>query len=441
MRNRGILIALMMVLLGTAASFAEEKPQNNAAGFIDLGIKFYAKMRYEKAGDCFSEAKRLGPDRRQKGLLCYALKTIEANSEQLKRIEEVDRRLQVAQANDKKLLTEELMAAHLDLGRRLLEKDGYTAIIKSHFDYIISQDPVNLEACLYLGNINYLSMAYEEAIKNYKKALEVYSDNPFFWQRLGDIYVGVGNYDEAGRCYAEAIKLFRRSHLEDRNEKVRYLRKLSGRLPAVLDDIKKLMDEKRYDDVVTLCKKRAAMNPSDVTAITYMGIAMEEQGRWRQAKGLYETAIKRSPDYPTPRFYLARIYLLKERDPEAAIAQIKIFKEGIRDLLDKDKQAREALIAAQHTLVYLYHEILRDYKAAVHEGKYLLELAPEDQEAHYNLALSYAYLDKKTMACEELKKAVDINPDSKVGRAAKDMIEYLRSSSSLKSIPYLAIDK
>ncbi len=119
-----------------------------------------------------------------------------------------------------------------------------------------------------------------------------------------------------------------------------------------------------------------------------------------------------------------------------AITEIEIFKEEIRDLLDKDKQAKDGLIAAEHTLVYIYHEILRDYKTAVRESKYLLELAPEDQEAHYNLALSYAYLDKKTMAYEELKKAIDINPGTKIAEAAKDMIEYLQSSPSVRSLPY-----
>ena len=408
------ITTLILLFSALAPARAQEKPQSGAEAFIELGIKFYNKMQYKKAGEYFKDAKALGPDRKQKRFLAYAIKTIESHAEELNRIEDLNGRLQAAQTADKTTFTEELITAHLNLGRRLLEKDGYVSIIKSHFDYIISQDPVNMEAYLYLGNINYLGMAYDEAIKNYKKVTELYPGNPFFWQRLGDIYVGVGNYDEAGKCYTEAVKLFKKSRMEDKKEKIEYFKKLIGKLPTALDDIKALMDKKLYRDVITLCKKRTALNPSDVTAITYMGMAMEELEQWQQAESLYKTAIKRNPDYPTPHFHLARIYLLKIKNAEMAIDEIEIFKEEIRDLLDKDKQARDGLIAAEHTLVYIYHEILRDYKTAVRESKYLLELAPDDQEAHYNLALSYAYLDKKAMAYEELKKVIAINPDTKI---------------------------
>lgn len=291
------------------------------------------------------------------------------------------------------------------------------------------------------GDVNYSGMRYKEAIEDYKKALEIYPDNAFFQQRLGDIYVGVGNYDEAKKCYEKAVKLFAESEVKDREKKIRYLKGLIGKLPTSIEDIQKLMDTKSYADVITLCKKRVAMNPGDVTAITYMGIALEESGQWQQAESLYKTAIKRSQEYPSPHFYLARIYLLKRKDADKAIAEIEIFREEIRDLLDKDKQAKEGLIAAEHTLIYIYHEILRDYKTAIRESKYLLELAPDDQEAHYNLALSYAYLDKRAMAYEELKKVIDIDPDTDIAGAAKDTIEYLQSSPSIRFFPYRKIDE
>ncbi|MDD5681018.1 MAG: tetratricopeptide repeat protein [Candidatus Omnitrophica bacterium] len=196
------------------------------------------------------------------------------------------------------------------------------------------------------------------------------------------------------------------------------------------------MDKKLYADVVTLCKKRTAINPSDVTAITYMGIALEELGQWQQAERLYKTAIKQSPDYPTPYYHLGKLFLLKRKDTQAAIKEIEIFKEKSEELSKVDKQAKEGIIVAQHLLVYIYNETLQDYKKAVQEGKYLLGLAPEDQAAHYNLGISYLYLDKKSMAYTEFKKVIDLNPTSEIARYAKEAIESMQKYSSVRSLPY-----
>jgi len=437
----GKIALLSILLLGISANISLAKEEPASAGFIGLGIKFYHTMQYEKARSNFREAAAQNPTRYERRFISYALKTLEIYAPRFKEIQELNAGLRAAQPDQRAPLIERLKTAHLALGKRLLGEGGYVALIKSHFDYIASQDPVNLEARLYLGDITYSGMLYDEAIKNYRKALEIYPDNPFFQQRLGDIYVGVGNYDEAKKCYGRAIQRYARSRLSDKREKMKELKGLIGRLPTSLDDIQGLMDKREYRDVVALCKKRAAMNPSDVTAITFMGIALEALGSWQQAEGLYQTAIKRNPDYPAPYYYLGELYLQRRKDVQKALRAIGTFKEKSEALLEVDKRSREAVIAAQHTLVYIHLEILRDYKTAIRESKYLLELAPEDQAAHYNLAIAYAYLDKKSMAYGEFKKVIEINPDTRIGREARDAIETMRKYSNMRTLPYRAIEE
>ncbi|MCX5716435.1 MAG: tetratricopeptide repeat protein [Candidatus Omnitrophica bacterium] len=438
LKRISFIIALMTVFLlaSHAITMADETRPDNVETFISLGLKFYAKMQYVEAKKYFIEAEKLQPKKTYQRFIKYALGVLDEYAVQLAEIESLNNRLRSAPDPDKPAIREKLKDSHLILGKQLLEKESYVAIVAPHFDYVISQDPLNLEARLYLGDINYSGMLYEEAIKNYKKVNEADPDNPFFRQRLGDIYAGVGIYDEARKCYSEAIRLFKRARLVDKKDRIEYLKRLMRKMPTALEDIQKLMDEGRYQEIVSLCKKRAAMNPADVTAITYMGIALEESGNWKQAEALYKTAIKRNPDYPTPYYYLGRIYLLKRKNTQAAIVEIEKFRAKAQELLEIDKNAKSVLIAALHTMVYIHHEILRDYRTAIKESKELLELAPDDQEAHYNLALSYAYLNKKSMAYAEFKKVIAINPDTKIGNLAKSAIEGLQRYSSMDTLPY-----
>jgi len=435
--RRQIAIILLSIFVSLNPSWAkDEQKQTNAEAFIELGLKFYNKMQYQKASSYFQEALNSGAKRKNKKFASYALEILEKCAAPLKEIGDLNHQLKTAEPADTTALKEKLKAAHFNIGKHLLAESGYITIIKAHFDYITSQDPVNLEVRLYLADLNYSSMVYDEAIEHYKKILEIHPDNPFFQQRLGDIYVGVKNYDEAKKCYEEAVRLLDTSGLSDKTEKIAHLKKLIGKLPTSLDEIAELMDKGQYANIIELCRKRTAMNPSDVTAITYMGIALEELGNWKQAEELYKTAIKRNPEYPTPHYYLGKLHLIRRKNTERALKEIGIFKEKSKELLEVDERAGEAIIAAQHTLIYIYHEILRDYKKAVREGRKLVKLAPNNQGAHYNLALSYVYLDKKSKAHREFKKVIAINPDNKLGWNAKGMIEHMQKYSSVKMMPY-----
>ncbi|MBI4335223.1 MAG: tetratricopeptide repeat protein [Candidatus Omnitrophica bacterium] len=292
------------------------------------------------------------------------------------------------------------------------------------------------EALIASGLKFYGNMEYQKAVDCFKAAAAIEPDNPELQERLGDIYAGLGDYDAARASYEAAIRCYRKSRLSDRNKKIGHLKRLVNKLPSSLSEITRLLDSGEFDNVLTLCKKRIAMNPGDVTAVTCMGMAYAELGHWREAEKLYKTAIKRSPDYPAPHFYLANIYLTNRKDPQRAVKEIETYKDKLEELLGIDKRARDGLAAALRRLIYIHHEILRDYETAVGESKNLLKLEPESQEGHYNLGLSYAYLGKKSMAYAEFQKAINLNPDTRIGRAAQDAIEWLRRYPATRTLPY-----
>lgn len=430
-------LAIIIFFSMLTAAAAEESPVHDRAGdFINLGIKFYNKMLYRDAKGYFQDALKASPRRTEKNFALYALAVLKKYAAQLNEIEELNRRLGRAPAADRPAMIFELKNMHMRMGKMLLDDEGYVAIVKSHFDYVVLRDPTNPRALLYLGDINYAGMLYKDAIDDYKKVLEVYPNNAFFRERLGDIYAGTGDYDNAGKNYEEAIRIFKRTKLRDRKERVESLKKLIGALPCPFTQLQELMDQKQFEEVVSSCKKRIALNPGDVTAITYMGMALGELGSWQKAERLYKNAIKLNAKYPLPHYCLGRIYLLQRKDPDGAIEEISTARAGYEDELKGNAQAKDGVAAATRTLIYIYHEILRDYNAAVKEGGYLLQIAPEDQEAHYNLGVSFMFLNKKSMAYEEFKKTIDINPGSKTAYDAKSAIEQMQRYPDLRTLPY-----
>lgn len=424
-----------------ASSGQASPPIVTAKDCVERGILSYGTMDYQNALFYFQKAGELKPSRTYKKFIAYCMQVLEDYSVALREIEELHIQFNEAPLEDKDSYIKKLKVCHLRMGKLLLNEGGYIAIIKTHFEYIIAYDPINVEARRYLGDLHYSAMLYEQAIENYQKALKIDSENPFFQQRLADIYVGVGRYDEARSHYEETIRLLEQFRLDDKTDEISYLKKLIGKLPTAIQDIQELLDKKQYKEVISLCKKRTSMNPGDITAITCMGIAYEALGQWKKAQRLYQTAVKRAPDYPTPYYYLGNIYLVKRKDYKKAIAYIKDFKTKSQELLEIDKNAKASLITALHNLVYIYHEITREYRKAVQEGTYLVKLAPRDQRAHYNLALSYAYLDKKSMAYSAFKKVIEINPDTKIAFNARDMIERMQKYSSIKTLPYQRWDE
>ena len=89
-RKKILIVFILACALSGPASGAE-RPPDKAQAFVELGLKFYEKMDYEKAGVYFSEAQKLRPGGKYKRFIGYALQVLEVYSSELKMIEDMNK--------------------------------------------------------------------------------------------------------------------------------------------------------------------------------------------------------------------------------------------------------------------------------------------------------------------------------------------------------------
>jgi Flp pilus assembly protein TadD len=66
--------------------------------------------------------------------------------------------------------------------------------------------------------------------------------------------------------------------------------------------------ERRYDDILAMCRKRLVSTPSDPSPHWFMGLVHFDQGRLQEATPHFERALELAPTWgPQVRAYLRRI--------------------------------------------------------------------------------------------------------------------------------------
>ena len=123
------------------------------------------------------------------------------------------------------------------------------------------------------------------------------------------------------------------------------------------------VQQKRYDDAVTLFKKAFAVNPDNPRALNNCGIALKELKRYEEALLCYNKAIELRPDYAEAYSNLGNALQMLAR----------------------------------------YEEALLSYDLA-------LQFKPDYTEAYYNLGLALFELGQFDLALEYYDKALAINP-------------------------------
>jgi len=120
---------------------------------------------------------------------------------------------------------------------------------------------------------------YDEAIKCYNEAIKI---NPHYapaWYNKGNVLNSQGKYDEAIECYDEAIGL--NPQLVD----------AWGNKGSALNS------QGKYDEAIQACDKAIDLNPQYAMAWNNKGAALYNQGKYDEAIECYNEAIKINPQY------------------------------------------------------------------------------------------------------------------------------------------------
>ncbi len=130
---------------------------------------------------------------------------------------------------------------------------------------------------------------YEDAEKNFEKALALNPDNPFCNHYLGRTYLKTDRYPEARSCFEKAWNR-------------------DPEIPGLTYDIA-FLDYKmsNYSIAADRFRKVAKEEPSNVLASYYAGICLYNLGEYADAVGYFVHAAEKSPTISTNGYYYAGI--------------------------------------------------------------------------------------------------------------------------------------
>lgn len=271
---------------------------------------------------------------------------------------------------------------------------------------------------------------YADAMPHLKKALDANPKDPqaAFYLALS-IEQTNGDKKEAEKLYKQALAFDPK------------LAEAAQNLAAFY-----LADPPRPDDAIAVLDKALAHSPTDAKLLVNLGYAYQLKKDYERAKKAYDKAltIEDTPDlrfaYGTMLFESKQAeaavpHLLKAaekmgEDP-AALATIarmlgpgKAFNDCVR-LLDKAITLKADVAEFYVRRGVCKHE-LKQEKEASKDFEQAIKIDAKYQPAHYYLGLSLLKLGKKTQARDALKKAMDLGPDTPVGKMARQKRDEVR---------------
>jgi tetratricopeptide (TPR) repeat protein len=247
-------------------------------------------------------------------------------------------------------------------------------------------------------NLGILAMAldwteqYDEAMDTALKAMDKDPLSAEAHAFLAEVYADKNNWFRAAEEAQSAVKLNPNSPIAQRNQG--YVLERQG----------------RYKDAIAAYEKAAALAP-------YLGYIYISAGNTYLAEGDYENALAEfqkaadaNPDTPAGYDALGHASLVAG-DPDRAIA---VLKKAIE--MDPTYGPAHAHLGG------VYYARL-NYEAAIESFQRAVDLGVRSEEYLYEFGLCYLYLDDCKNATIWLKKALEINPDSKPARDGLQLCE------------------
>lgn len=248
-------------------------------------------------------------------------------------------------------------------------------------------DPASELAHFGLAELYQYKGTLDEAIAEYEKVIEINPDNMLANYRLGKAYLERGwPIEKAIKMFERAISLSKTEALKDSN----------------LEDLYYNLGEAyyesgRYNKAIEAYKNAIATNDQHYEAHYSLGICYyEEMNLPDVAVTEFQKAISIYPEHEDSHFYLGLIYYYKKQLDEAIL---------------EFKKAGD-YVATYHWLGYIYEE-KNQLIQAINEYKKAIQLEPEDAEIRYLLAKIYYGEKKYELAINELKEAMQSEPSEK----------------------------
>ncbi len=194
-----------------------------------------------------------------------------------------------------------------------------------------------------LGDIKFSKNLFDEAITNYKQAIELGLKKASVYNVHNDIgicYMRLENYSDAIKylkkahlleptnldiLYGLASTLRDNENFDEALEKYRKLVGLKFDYPEVHSNIadiyksvgKKEEAEQEYRNEIEVAEAKLSSNPDDIYSLNGLALAYNGLGKYQEAKRIIDDVIEKNPDYKEAFFTRAKIYENLEESEKA----------------------------------------------------------------------------------------------------------------------------
>ena len=280
----------------------------------------------------------------------------------------------------------------------------------------VSADLAEGHACV--GNVLFGTGKYEEAVKQYQRALELDPNSDYALGQLADAYQKLGNPAAAEAAYQKAITL-----------RPNYWAVYSG-LGALYTG------QARYGEAADMFKKVTQLAPDNYSGYSNLGAIYLLQGRYEDAISQLNRSIELRPS-ANAYSNLGTAYFALRQFSKAADS----YQQGVK-LDDRNWINWGNLGDALYWSPGRRAEATTPYRTAISLARAKLEVNPRDGDGWAFVASYYAMLGDRPQAQESLQRAISVTPtDPDV--AFRAAIVYMHAGDTERCLEWLkkAVDE
>jgi len=300
---------------------------------------------------------------------------------------------------------------HFEAAADLIRKEKWPEALKET-EATLASEPENPHALFNHGLVLHQLKEDEQAIEYLKRAVAIDPKLYKAYYQLGVIYDDLGQYKEAVGFYEQALAT---------GEKTPEAEKAKGRLDVLRSimeagekarEAREMLEKEDIPGAIREMESLLLVKKDDPKLLLSLATLYIRVGRLKDAAPLLERSLSLNPKDAATRFLLATVYEGLKEYAKAVEAY-----EAVAAMERGTPRGEEASAHGRGARLKLHFDLGKrllergDYEASLREMQAVLEIAPDDPVALFNIGTLYFRLNRPEEAEPPLRRAVSLAPD------------------------------